>query len=298
MVLAIAMAFAASLGFGSGSALVRVGTQRVSAPTASFFSVLTSALVAVVPALAIGASDMVGLPWTAYAWFALMGAMAYPFARVLSNTAIMMVGASVAAPLSSLQPLFALALGMTILGERPDILVAVGTPFIVGGLILVITSRATRTSIQQVTSRNNLGYVLAAGASATFASRDVIGRHVVSSLAPPIVASAYALSIGAVMLLAITLPDVVRSLRRVPPQYIAVCALAGVSQGLGVVFLFQALSRIPVTVVSPILGSSPLVTLVLAHFFLGRLESVTPPLVVGTLLSVGGVVLVVLGAGN
>ena len=296
MAVAISMAFAAAFGFGSGSALVRVGTQRVSPPTATFFSVLTSALVAVAPALAVSPSEMTGLPWSAYAWFALMGAMAYPFARVLSNTAIMMVSASGTAPFSSLQPLFALALGMTILGERPDILVGVGTPFIVVGLILVVTSRATGGSAQNVGSRNNLGYVLAAAAAATFASRDTISRHVVSGLAPPLVTSAYALSIGAAMLLTITLRDVVRSLRHVPPRYIAVCALAGISQGLGVVFLFQSLSRAPVTVVSPIIASSPLFTLVIAHFFLGRLESVSPLLVAGTLISLEGVALVVLGA--
>ncbi|HZC03347.1 MAG TPA: EamA family transporter, partial [Gammaproteobacteria bacterium] len=71
---------------------------------------------------------------------------------------------------------------------------------------------------------------------------------------------------------------------------------AGICQGLAVASLFQALSRAPVTVVSPINASNPLITLVLAHLFLRRLESINSALVVGTLLSVGGVALVVLGA--
>ncbi len=78
MELALAFAFMAALGFGSGSVLIRVGTQRVSAPTATLFAVTTSALVAVVPALVVHSTDMVGLPWRTYAWFVLMGAMAYP----------------------------------------------------------------------------------------------------------------------------------------------------------------------------------------------------------------------------
>ena len=44
------------------------------------------------------------------AWFALMGAMAYPIARVLNNTAITMVGTSRATPMVSLQQIFALGL--------------------------------------------------------------------------------------------------------------------------------------------------------------------------------------------
>ena len=66
-------------------------------------------------------------------------------------------------------------------------------------------------------------------------------------------------------------------------------------QGLAVTFLFQALSRAPVTVVSPINASSPLITLLLTHLFLRRLESINPLLVVGACLGVGGVVTVVLG---
>ena len=54
--------------------------------------------------------------------------------------------------------------------------------------------------------------------------------------------------------------------------------------------------RAPVTVVSLIYASTPLITLVLAHFFLRRLEPINPALVTGTMLSLGGVVMVILGA--
>ena len=138
--------------------------------------------------------------------------------------------------------------------------------------------------------------MLALGAAATFGIRDVISRHVVSGIAPPLVTAAFALAIGGVILLTYTHRDVANSLRRVPPKYIVICGLAGVCQGLAVAALFQALSRAPVTVVSPISAGSPLITLVLSHIFLRRLESINSFLVVGTLLSVAGVVTVVLGA--
>ena len=110
------------------------------------------------------------------------------------------------------------------------------------------------------------------------------------------VTAAFALSIGGVLLFMLTYRDVINSLRNLPSKYLALCCLAGVCQGLAVAFLFQALSRAPVTVVSPINASSPLITLLLAHLFLQRLEHINPLLVLGTLLSVGGVVLVVVGA--
>ena len=294
--LAVVFAFLAALGFASGNILVRIGTQRVSAPTATFFTVLTGAILVVGLAFAFNLPDIMALPPVAYGWFALMGAMAYLVARVLNNTAITMIGASRAVPMASLQPAFAFGLGVAFLGERPGLLVSLGMPLIVCGLVLVFLAESGSNSKERILTAKTLGYLLAIGAAASFASRDVISRHVVSSIAPPLVTAGFALAIGGGMLLAVVHRDMAHSLRHLPGRYIIICGLAGICQGLAVASLFQALSRAPVTVVSPINASSPLITLALAHLFLRRLESINLLLVMGTLLSVGGVVMVVLGA--
>jgi drug/metabolite transporter (DMT)-like permease len=294
--LAIVFAFLAALGFASGNILVRIGTQRVSAPTATFFTVLTGAILVVALAFAFNLPDIIALTPVAYGWFALMGTMAYLVARVLNNTAIAMIGAARAVPVASLQPVFAFGLGVAFLGERPSLLVSLGTPLIVCGLVLVFLAESAARPKERVVNVKALGYLLAIGAAASFASRDVISRHVVSGIAPPLVTAGFALAIGGGMLLAVVHRDVAHSLRHLPGRYIIICGLAGICQGLAVASLFQALSRAPVTVVSPINASSPLITLTLAHLFLRRLESINLLLVMGTLLSVGGVVMVVLGA--
>ena len=296
MALAVIFTFVAALGFGTSSILTRIGTQRISGPTATLFSVGTSVPVALVPALVLHWSDMLDQPWEAYAWFALMAAMAYPFARVLINIAIKRVGSSRTAPFSSIQPIFVFVLGTAILGERPELLVVLGTPVIVGGLVLVVVSRIANSNADRAAGSNTLGYLLAAAGAATFAGRDVIGRHVVSGVAPPLVTAAYALSMGSIMLLTLNFRDAAKSIREVPARYIGVCALAGLCQGTALVLQFQALSRADVTIVSPILGTSSLFVLVLAHIFLQRLESVNLILVVGASLSVTGVTLVVVGS--
>ena len=294
--LAIVFAFIAASGFASGNILVRFGTQEVSAPAATFFTVLTGAILVLGLAFVFNLPDIKALQPITFAWFALMGAMAYPVARVLNNTAITMVGTSRATPMNSLQPVFALGLGIILLGERPSLLVGLGTPMVVGGLaIVVMSSNSTRTGDQVITPRN-LGYLLAALGALTFASRDVISRHVVSGIAPPLVTAAFALTIGGLMLFAVIHRDVVKSLRYLPGRYVTACCVAGIFQGIAIASLFLALSRAPVTVVSPINASNALITLALAHIFLRRLEAVNLPLLFGTLLSVGGVIMVVLGA--
>ena len=296
MALAVGFAFLAAFGLSSGTILIRLGTQRISPPTATFLAVSVGTVVAVILALALSRSEMWGLPLKAFGWFAALAAMGYLLARLLNYSAISMIGAARVAPMGSVAPMFAVILAVAILGERPNLLVGLGTPVIVSGLALAVTGGTPASHSGRLDSGSRLGYLLAFASSSTFGGRDVVSRHVVTDVASPLVTSAFALAIGSAMLLILTHRDLLRGLRRVPVGYIGICALAGLSQGLASICIFQALSRAPVTVVSPIYACTPLFTLVMAHFLLQRLEAVTLLLVVGTLLSVGGVVMVILGA--
>ena len=57
---------------------------------------------------------------------------------------------------------------------------------------------------------------------------------------------------------------------------------------------FLSLERAPVVLVSPIIGITPLITLVLAAMFLREREKLTLKVVLGSLVVVAGVTLVVL----
>ncbi len=296
MALAVAFAFLASCGFASGNVLIRVGTQQVPAPTAALLTVLSGMILIVGLGLILNLDDIKALSPAAMGWIVVLGIMGYPMARLLLITAISMVGAARAVPMQGIQPIIAFALGVVLLGERPDLLVTMGTPVIVAGLLLVVMPRRDTVSNGLLMKVKPLGYVLALAGAATFASRVVISRHVVSDIADPLVTSGLALAVGAAILMVTLHRQVARSIRTVPGKYLLICCLAGLFQGLAVASLFQALSRAPVTVVSPIYACTPLITLVLAVVFLRRLEAIDFFLAAGTLLSVAGVVLVIFGA--
>ncbi|MEE8466466.1 MAG: DMT family transporter [Dehalococcoidia bacterium] len=296
MAVAVAFAFLASCGFASGAILVRIGTQHVPAPTAALLTVLSSMILVAGLALILNLDGIKSLSPTALGWIVVLGIMGYPMARVLVVTAISMVGASRAAPMAAIQPVIAFTLGVILLGERPNLLVTVGMPVIVAGLLLVMVPRPGANSGGPVINARRLGYALALAGAVTFASRDVISRHVVTEIAAPLVSAGLALAVGGAILTVILHRQVARSIQTLPRNYLLICALAGVFQGLAVASLFQALSRAPVTVVSPIYACTPLITLVLARVFLRRLEAIDLILVMGTLLSVLGVVLVIWGA--
>lgn len=296
MAVAVAFAFLAACGFASGNVLVRVGTEKVPAPTATLLTVFSGIILIVGLALVLRLDEISSLSIEALGWILVLGILGYPMARLFIITAISMVGAARAVPMAGLQPVVAFTLGVILLGERPDLLVIVGTPVIVVGLLLVVMPRRGANSGDGVVNVRRLGYLLAIGSAATFASRDTISRHVVTDLIDPLVSAGLALAIGGTILAVILHRQVARSVMTVPRKYLLICALAGVFQGLAVASLFQALSRAPVTVVSPIYASQPLITLILAHFFLKRLEAIDFLLALGTMVSVVGVILVILGA--
>ncbi len=158
---------------------MRIGTQHVSPPTATFFTVVVGAVLVCGTAFAVNFDEIKALPPVAYGWITIMGILAYPVARVLQNSAISMVGAARAVPMISLQPLLAFALGVLWLGERPNLLVTLGTPIIVVGLLIVVMPRPTARNIGSAASVRRLGYLLAVGGSLAFAVLGSVGRHVV-----------------------------------------------------------------------------------------------------------------------
>lgn len=295
MVVAVILAFVSAFGFATGSVLMRVGTQHVAPPVATFYTVLVGAVLITSIAFAVNFDEIKTLPLEVYGWITVMGILAYCVARVLHNTAIRMVGAARSVPMISVQPLLAFAIGFLILGERPNLLVTAGTPIIVVGILMVMLPR--RQTGQTIEIRK-LGYLLAFGGSLAFVTRDAISRHVLGTLAlaPPFVVSGFALVIGGSILFAFIHKGVINSIRNQPMRYVGICCLAGLLQGIAVASLFHALSRAPVTIVTPIYASQPIIALTLAAVFLRQLESLNWVLAVGTVMSVAGVVMVILGA--
>ena len=312
MTVAVILAFLSACGFASGSVLMRISTQYVPPPAATFFTVLVGAVLITSIAFAVNFDEIKTLPLEVYGWITAMGILAYCIARVLHNWALRMVGATRAVPMISLQPLMAFAIGFLILGERPNLLVTIGTPIVVGGILLVVMPRPSRISGRtgaagsaQAGARGagqievrKLGYLLAIGGSMAFVTRDAISRHVLGelALAPPFVVSGFALVFGGAILFAFIHRSVFNSVRNLPMRYVGICCLAGLLQGLAVASLFHAFSRAPVTIVTPIYASQPIIALALASVFLRQLESVDWLLAAGTVLSVAGVILVILGA--
>ena len=294
MTVAIVLALASALGYGSTPLFVRLATQRLTVPVTALFAVGTGALIAITSAFIFNFGDIWQLTPIAFAWFALLAAVYHLLSRLLNYTAISMIGASRSSPIVSSSPIFSAALAIALLGERPNAFVYIGTFMVVGGMALVVTGGVQSGRARPEVCSNNLGYLFAIGASLAFGAMDVIAKHIISEIAPPLVTAAFSLLIGTLLLAVVSHRQIVSSLVSSQRGHVGHAMMAGICVGLAILLFYSALSRAPVTVMSPVASISPLVTLIAAHVFMRRLESINPSLVIGTLITVAGIITVVM----
>ncbi|HJO83268.1 MAG: DMT family transporter [SAR202 cluster bacterium] len=140
-----------------------------------------------------------------------------------------------------------------------------------------------------------LGYAASLGAAACYGSVAVVGRKIVSDFAPPIVATSFSMMFGTAIVLAVFGRYVNSDMKTAPGRAWLFAGAAGLAAAWGVSNWYLALGEAPVVLVAPLVGTSPLVSILMMHLFLQRLEKVTWRTVFGAMMVVGGVVLVALG---
>ncbi len=139
-----------------------------------------------------------------------------------------------------------------------------------------------------------IGRVFGIGAGLSYGVTMVLVRHGVGDLTVPLVGAAIAVFSGTLGLFVIGGRGLKAGLVE-GKNSVLLMAAAGAAGAGGIIASFFALSRAPVTVVSPLLSITPLFALLWSWLFLGHLEKITRRLVLGSLLVVAGIALIVVG---
>ena len=142
MELGILLAIAAALGWGAGDVFVRramfdARPEAVTVVVAGMVLLALAVLVVVssgLGALAPPSAGFVGLT-------AVMGLLTWLSGNLLYFHAMRRAGVVAVAPLLGIGPLFAIALAVTLGGERPSVSTLAGALAIVTGVIVVLTDR-------------------------------------------------------------------------------------------------------------------------------------------------------------
>jgi len=299
---AIGLSILAAFGFASSAILARQGMQAVFPLPGVMVSLFVSFVLSSAMVLVFAFDDIGNIPRAAVFWILGLGVITFLGGRTQNFLANNLIGASRSSLFISTQAPFAALFAVGFAGETIHPLVALGTVGVVVGLLF-----STGGSILEGWRTDKiflLGYLMALAAGASYGATNVMAKQAIEIYDSPLMVTAFSMLVGLVIIVPLAGVTTARTgLLRVRNQGLGqtwfslrFVALAGLASGIAVNALYFAVQKADVVVVSPIVASSPMVTLLLAHIFLARLENVTRRLVAGTVIAVTGVILVVLGS--
>ena len=289
---AIALSLLAAVGFGSAPIFTRTALLGFSFLPAVWMSLLVSFVVSAVLALVFAHQGFGSLSLTAFLWILAVGVAHHVCGRPQNYLAVSIIGASRASLFFSVQAPFAALLALAFLGESLSIPVILGTAAVVAGLMA--GSGDSLLEGWRTDRRYLLGYLAALSAGAVYGVVNIFVKKANETVDSPLLVTSISLLLGISLLAPLVAPRTVRETRNAPDRWksLGYVALAGLAGGVGVNSLYFALRHGDVVIVTPIVSIAPLVTLLMAHLFISRLERVSRRLAGGTLLAVVGVILV------
>jgi drug/metabolite transporter (DMT)-like permease len=278
----VLFACVAGIFFGAMNITMRRGLARVVDVGAG------SAVIAVVAFVLVAAAAVAsGIEFdAAELWpFLLLGTLVPGFSQLLVVHAVHAAGASRAGILFGMAPLFSALIAIAAFDEP------LRWPLVAGTLLVVAGGVALAWEGERPVDYRAYGAALAVGVAAAFGLRDNLARAVSEDVAADPLAQSTAIVLGASIVLLANLLRQPSALPRLRAAF-APFASSGVVTALAQVTLFEALDRMRVTVVAPLVGTGVLWTVVFAAIFLGRSELIGRRLVVVALLVVAGGTLV------
>jgi drug/metabolite transporter (DMT)-like permease len=290
-VLGVSLAVLATVAVSLTTLSVRVGTADGGTFDALLVVLLTNAVVFVPLATVLYFPDF-GITLRSVAAFFGAGVVATLIGRSLTFVSFRRIGASRTEPIRSAHPLTATLVAVVVLSEAVSLLRLFGIGLVVVG-VAYISWEASQTDVAVLDDTSSWALLIPMGAAFFYGLEPTLAKIGLAEGTPPLVGlgikTLAALGVLAVYLFVRgSLPDS-DSLERLTGKWLL---LAGVLNTTFMTLYYVALQVAPVTLVIPIIATSPLVVVVLSRLFLPRLERVSPRLVAGAVVVVVGAIAV------
>jgi drug/metabolite transporter, DME family len=275
-------AILSAMGWAADSVLVRLGLRQSNIFAAMLMSFAIS--IACMWSYLITTTALEFLSSPAMLYFVISGCMQPLLARALFYEGITRIGVARAGPLRGTEPLFATIIGVSFLHEQPGVLVYLGTALIMGSLWLISGQPQGEKKWRLIDTSFPIGAALISAISQT------LRKQGLQILPDPFVAVAIVTTVSLILFLVFVLTTGRAHLLQMDRQefsfFFAAALLATAAQVLN----FVALGRGELSVIIPLLNTTPLFTVLLSIVFLRKLETVNRRIVVGALLMFAGVV--------
>jgi uncharacterized membrane protein len=271
-----------AMGWASDSVLVRLGLRRSNIFAAMLMSFAVST--ACMWSYLIATTSLEFLSSPAMIYFVISGCVQPLLARALFYEGITRIGVARAGPLRGTEPLFATVIGVSFLHEESGALVYIGTILIMTSLWLISGQHDSATRWRLLETAFPIGAALVSAISQS------LRKQGLKILPDPFVAVAMVTTVSLILFLVFVLTTSRATSLRMERQsfsfFLAAALLATTAQVLN----FVALGRGELSVIIPLLNTTPLFTVLLSVLFLRKVETVNRRIVFGALVMFAGIV--------
>jgi drug/metabolite transporter (DMT)-like permease len=277
-----ALALLASAFLGTAVVLANVGLRYLHPARGALVSIPSTTLLfwLLAPVLLHGG----GWNATAFAIFAAVGVVFPAVVTLLNFASNRITGPTIAGTVSSTTPLFAVLVAIVFLREPLTVPAAAGTAAIVLG-VFAFTARGEKTSREWAAWAILLplaGAAIRGGAQAAVKGGLALWPE-------PFLAVLVGYTVSCVTIFAASRTLVPRDAAPLNRRGVVWFTAVGFCNGAGMLAMYSALARSPVSVVSPLAATYPLFTLALSALFL-REERFGARVLAGVALTVAGVI--------
>jgi drug/metabolite transporter, DME family len=219
-------------------------------------------------------------------YYIISGCLQPLFARALFYQGITRIGVARAGPLRGCEPLFATAVAVTFLGEQPGFLVYLGTVLIVGSLWMISGRQEGGGKWRVIDAALPISAALVSAVSQT------LRKQALKIIPDPFVAVAIVTTVSLLLLIGFLVTTKRTTQLRMDRNSFGFFLCAALIATSAQVANFIALGRGQMSVIIPLLNTTPLFTVLLSALFLRKVETVNLRIIGGAVLMVGGVVLI------
>jgi len=274
----ITAALAASLLFSTTRILIRLGLANDNTGQAHYTTIVFNNLflwpVAVWYTLTVGdaPNSMAVLA------FFVAGFFATGLGRLLAFSTLNRLTVTETTPFISTSPLFAFAVSLLLLSDRPSLKNLIGTGLVVLGLLLISG---------RLDSGKKISILVGLMAAFFYGVGEVLRKYGTNLTPNPPLGAALGALAALTLLPAYNVRPKLNVLRN---KYFV---LGGLTSSAAVLMVFVAYSLVSLYIAVPLVNSSPLMTLLISAIFLRDRENLKPYVVGGGILASAGIVLIV-----
>jgi drug/metabolite transporter (DMT)-like permease len=292
-----ALAIASASCFAVSNITIARGARPEAEDNGAFVSLLITTAISALGWIALGsARGFEPVTARALAWFAGAGVFTAFVGRVFFYASVQHLGAMRSSTMKRLNPLFAVLLGVLVLGETLTAGMAIGMLLIVASFAALVAG-ARSGGVQETFGRKilNIGYVYGPVSALGYASGYLLRKMGLAEAHDAFLGAMVGCVVGAALFLATAAFNkdyrtAVRATFLRPNPWLMG---AGVMSSLGQILYFAALNESPMSRVALISSMEVFVTLFLGIALLRKRETITPALIAAAALGVAGTAFII-----